>query len=300
MNRWPAPIVDADPRLIDAQQLGLRARTAVATIDKPVRLIEACRLAQASVRLEAVTVAGRPRRAMLLPAEPGFTIFLNPLLWGRNTARQWARRWARFVLAHELGHTFFYRPGRRPTRTRRANAAEESFCHRFATSLLVPATVAEATPLTPGGLLGLSDRYEVPLSTAALAMLRLRPDVSILWLRHQAHPRTGDRETMRVQWSAGTRFFARGESLKSPLATLAPGEHAISDEELYIASRRERLTLEAWRFKKGSMLAVLHHEEISPVRPAPAVQHRPPSGRQLSLLAMTSPAGGGVQLTMFE
>jgi hypothetical protein len=297
MSTWPPPIVDANPNLLDPRRVGLLARAAVASVDKPVRLNDACRLAQASVRVEEIRVSGRSRQAMLIPADPGFTILLNPLSRGRPSPRCWTR----FVLAHELGHTFFYRPGRRPTRVHRPGVAEESFCHRFAVSLLVPAVVAERTPLTPGGLLGLGDRYEVPLFVAAMAMLHRRSHTSILWLRHRPHPRTGDCETMRVQWSAGARFFARGESLKSRLATLEPGEHAVSDEELCIAGRRERLVVEAWHLKSGSMMAVLRHNATATgaAKPAPVAQQISRREARSLPFASTADVGGLEQLTIF-
>ena len=114
-------------------------------------------------------------------------------------------------------------------------------------------------PLTPQGLYALAGRYDVGVTTAAWAVVRSRPDISIVWLRHSPHPRTGDREAMRVQSAASTRFFARGESLKSPLAELAPGESARCEQELQIAGRSELVSAEAWRLRYGRMLLVLQH-----------------------------------------
>jgi hypothetical protein len=43
-----------------------------------------------------------------------------------------------FRLAHEVAHTFFYRPGRPPTRPAPPSPEEEAFCDLFADALLGP------------------------------------------------------------------------------------------------------------------------------------------------------------------
>ncbi len=61
---------------------------------------------------------------------------------------------------------------------------------------------------------------------------------------------------MRIEWSAGERFVARGESLKSSLATMPPRSHGEVVEDLRLAGRREPSAVAAWRFD-DSMLAVV-------------------------------------------
>jgi hypothetical protein len=68
---------------------------------------------------------------------------------------------------------------------------------------------------------------------------------------------------MRVEWGASDRFVARGESFKSALADLAPGESACSTELIRISGRAELVDIQAWRFS-SSMFAV--------VRPATATR----------------------------
>ena len=61
---------------------------------------------------------------------------------------------------------------------------------------------------------------------------------------------------MRVEWGASERFIARGESLKSELAKLAPGEHGESTEMLHLAGRQELVHIQAWRFASSMFLVV--------------------------------------------
>lgn len=275
MSAWPQPA--ASPRAIDPHVLATRVREFLAIGEDQVVLAAACRLARARVLTRRITIAGRRRLAMLVPVDDGFAILLDPQLRAEAAGEDYIRRRTRFALSHELGHTFFYEraPDGRPHRTVPPDAVEESFCHSFATALLIPVAAARATPVEPAGLFALANRYDTLLSTAAWAIARRHPEISILWLRYGGHPRTNDRYTMRVQWSAGGRFFPRGESLKSPLADLAPGEYAVCREPLNIGGRREVVDLRAWRLRR-SMLAVLRHAPRDETGPAFAP-------RQLSL-----------------
>lgn len=72
--------------------------------------------------------------------------------------------------------------------------------------------------------------------------------------------RSGWRQRSSLQWSAAQRFFPRANHSRVPLAKLEPGQHGVSSGELRIASRRERLRIEAWRFNSG-MLALLWREQ---------------------------------------
>lgn len=255
-------------RLRDAELLGARARAAIAPSDRPLALREACEAARVRVLSRALTIGRHRRTAMLVPTREGFNALVDSLVWQRASARPNGRRRLRFVLAHELGHTFFYRPGRPPTRNQRPDRLEERFCHRFATSLLVPLAAARRAPLDSQGLHGLAARFDVSLAVSAWAATRAHPDVSIVWLRHSPHPHRGGAETMRVQWAAGSRFIPRGESLKSDLASLAPGDTARTAERLRLGGRHHHVDLAAWRFA-SAMLLVMHHraEETSPHTP---------------------------------
>ena len=78
----------------------------------------------------------RPLRALeggveayTVPSEKcGFTFVVDPRVTDTATVE--------FRLAHEVGHTLFYRPGHPPTRSRPPSLAEEAFCDAFAAALL--------------------------------------------------------------------------------------------------------------------------------------------------------------------
>jgi hypothetical protein len=76
------------------------------------------------------------------------------------------------------------------------------------------------------------------------------------------------------------RFIASGESFKSCLADLAPGEHGRSVQQLRLGGRDGEVELAAWRFD-SAMLVVVHHLDGPPL---PQVQPMP-SSRQLALFA---------------
>jgi IrrE N-terminal-like domain len=222
MSAWPT--LDLAPRLSQADELASLARAAVVEEAHVLALREACVAARVRVLRRTLKVGERRHRAMLVPVIEGFHAIVDSLLWTRAASGDRGRRRLRFVLAHELAHTFFYRPGRPPSRTSSPDRFEEEFCHRFATLLLVPQNAARAAHVDPRGLHALAGHYDVSVRVAAWAIARTRPALSLLWLRRAPHPLRGDSEAMRVAWSASQRFIPPGESLKSDLADLAPGE----------------------------------------------------------------------------
>lgn len=229
---------------------------------------------------------GRDRHtAMLVPTRDGFTALVDSELWDRAMSGDAARKHLRFVLAHELAHTFFYQPGRPPSRASVPDSAEERFCDWFATLLLVPSDAAIRAPLDPGGLYALAARFDVSRRVAAWAITRARPGISILEFRRGEHPR-GGREAMRLQWGASPHFLARGESLKSPLADLAPGEQGCCSQRLRLGGRNHDVDLEAWR-QASSLLVFASHRRPrangSATHPPPAAHA--PASRALTLFA---------------
>lgn len=93
----------------------------------------------------SLAAAAGALEACLLPSGSGFHVVVDPAPTPRT---RWASRFEndsarlRFRLAHELGHTIFYRPGVPPTRVGRPTEDEELFCDRFGAALLIPPSAA--------------------------------------------------------------------------------------------------------------------------------------------------------------
>lgn len=271
MSGWPE-ISPLSPPLSQVDELAGIARHAAGADEGPLPLREACRAAMVTVEARPLTLGRERHTAMLVPTNKGFRATIDQTLWEQAKQVDWGRHRLRFVLAHELGHTLFYRAGSPPKRERPADREEERFCHHFANSLLVTSAAAREAALEPEGLFALAGRFDVSLQVAAWAIARARPSVTVLWLRSAPHPSRGGLETMRVEWGASSkRFIAVGESLKSPLAQLSPGEQDESTELLRLAGRRERTHIRAWRFS-SAMLAIVTPEEDEDAPSPPARQ----------------------------
>lgn len=240
-----------------AEEVAAAARKMASCPAGPLPLPKVCDAAMMRVLPGRLVVGERRHTAMLVPTADGFHALVDEALLRDSEEGPAGRRRLRFVLAHELGHTFFYRPGRPPTRRHPPDHQEEQFCQRFATALLVPPSAAGQASLTPDGLRALADDYDVPRQTAAWAIARARPDVSVLWLRPAPDPKRGEKETMRVQWGASVdRCIAENESFKSPLADLAPHEHSSSTELVRLAGWADWLRIDAWRFARSMLVVV--------------------------------------------
>lgn len=268
MSGWPHHACPDAVARSHVDDLAFAARQAVGLPEDRVALREACEAAAVRVLRRPLPVGSRCHTAMLVPASEGFHAVVDSALWQRAGEADAGRRRLRFVLAHELGHTFFYRPGRPPTRTRPVDRFEERFCHRFATAFLVPPAVAREATLDPAGLHWLAGRYDVSMRVAAWALARAHPAMAVLWLRRAPHPVNGGDQAMRVEWAACDRFIARGESFKSPLAGLPPGEHAESTERLLLSGRQELVHVQAWRFASW-MLALVQPATTTGTDPLP-------------------------------
>ncbi len=268
---WPVWQTGGAPALKGVDDLATVARNAVVEPDHPLPLRRACEAALVRVLKRPLSIGSRRHTAILMPVPEGFHAIVDSGIWLRAKSENAGRHRLRFVLSHELGHVFFYRPGRPPSRNLPPDRAEENFCHRFATSLLVPPVAALEATLDPRGLRSLAQRYDVSLRVAAWAIARARPTVKLLWLHPAAHPaRAGHAEAMRVQWGASESFVAPGESLKSPLADLAPGESGRAIERLRLAGREALVELDAWRFENSMLVIVKDHGDSAlPLRPPP-------------------------------
>src|SRR4051812_9688306 len=115
MSAWPATEA-ISPRSTHVDALASCARAAVAAQDRAVSIRTACESLLVRILRRPLTIGDRRHAAMLVPVPDGFHAIVDSEIWNRAANSVAARRRLRFVLAHELGHTFFYRPGRPPSR----------------------------------------------------------------------------------------------------------------------------------------------------------------------------------------
>lgn len=96
------------------------------------------------------------------------------------------RHRARFRVAHELGHTFFYKRGANttPRRSLFDSPEQEAFCDRFSRNLLAPPRHAARVRATARGVLEFQADCDVSLEVAARAVAEAQPHLRVsLWRR---------------------------------------------------------------------------------------------------------------------
>jgi hypothetical protein len=250
----------------------MEARRATGTQDGRLDLRRACDAATVQVLRQKLIVGNRRHTAMLVPSTNGFRVIIDPYVWQQSPNSDRTRQRVRYLVAHELGHTLFYQPGTPPKRAFPADADEERFCHRFAMSFLVPPSALEQTPLEGPTLFELTDRFDVTLRTAATSLALAHRDLTILWLVPGPHPHRGGELALRVQWGASNRYIAAGESFKSTLVELAPGEEATIHERLLLSGRTEEVTIRAWRYTNAMLAFVQASIPLS--SPPASAKHR--------------------------
>ena len=159
--------------------------------------------------------------AVLAPAgRDSFRCLVDPVLavaeqWqeageGPSRCRWLAETTIRFRVAHEIGHSIFFRPGRPPRRCRPNSPAEETFCDRFALGILsdVPLTSINAQA-TAAGIMALSTASGLTPLLAAAAMVHSGCLSAVL-----AGRRDGD--IMHIDWSSGLGFDTTGWKMPAP------------------------------------------------------------------------------------
>jgi IrrE N-terminal-like domain len=106
-----------------------------------------------------------------------------------------ARQRFRFRVAHEIGHTLFYEQpkSRTPRRVHPSSPAEEAFCDRFASALLLPDPVVRRCR-TAAQLVRIQRRYDVSLEVAARAWAEVDGRTAALF--HWAV-----KDWTRIQWT---------------------------------------------------------------------------------------------------
>ncbi|MCR9095059.1 MAG: ImmA/IrrE family metallo-endopeptidase [bacterium] len=113
----------------------------------------------------------------------------------------------RFSIAHELGHTFFFkRTPHGAKRVRARSRAEERFCDEFAGELLCPKS-AIPPQFGPNDCWRLSDHFGVTPSAVANQAIRAGrfPWHGIVGVAYRGKPQSEDKIAPRVVWAMAPR-----------------------------------------------------------------------------------------------
>ena len=209
---WPRVALTGIPSPTSVQRLAGQVRRAAVAGGESPRLGDLhalCRTGRFRVIERQMGGHSGGSEAVLLP-QPGnrFHIWVDPAPRGgwdriapslRNDLR---RHRLRFRVAHEIGHSLFYRrSGGEPCRILGDSAEQERFADDFARALLVPAGLASGVPPTPGGVLGLQVRCDVSLEVAVRGFAAVRSRASVL-LAYWAPTQELAPNSAVVQWAS--------------------------------------------------------------------------------------------------
>ena len=275
MSSWPDTEFASVPDRTAAERLALTVRAQClgdgASEDGWCDLRALCSAARASVRQRRLTKQGDGTDALLIPRANGsFTILVDPVPEA-STKPFWTtvRHRNRFRVAHELGHTFFYRrrPLEQPSRRLPPSQDEESFCDSFAAALLVPPARLISYEATPDSVFSISDEYEVSVEVAGRALAAANPGVSVMGLLWSPNPRTGE-FGLRIAWSASQSFIPKRARFRSTATeeVMAGASSAESSEELALRGLSGPHEVRAMRLPERRQVVVVAHPE-APTRP---------------------------------
>jgi hypothetical protein len=196
-----------------------------------------------------LAAAGGGCEALLIPvASNHFRIIVDPTPrsgWGQRHAEQKAvhRQRVRFRVAHELGHTLFYRrfPTQVPSRARERSQPEEDFCDRFARALLVPDSVLRDCR-EPEHLVDVQQAYDVSLEVALRGLAEvLKLDAALFFWNDRDHRPV-------VQWTNLPNQRRLGKWRRATRAALSDTRISLnvqSAKGLMLPRRRQALVLQS-------------------------------------------------------
>ncbi|MCP4383398.1 MAG: ImmA/IrrE family metallo-endopeptidase [Hyphomicrobiales bacterium] len=215
------------------------------------------------------------RDAYLLPrATDGFDVVIRE---GNERSKALARRRLRFALAHEIGHSFFFSRRTVPHgRSCEWTEAEEAFCNRFASELLIPGKEVRERPWSPATLRAVREEYDVSMQAAAHAVAAHLAGGVVLSLMQKDHPTKG--RALRIIWSAGAPFVPERARLGSEIAEVAwERGRATGTETLALGHLKGCLRVEAER-EHGSDQVLVMIRPRSPLEEAQLTLFAGPSG----------------------
>jgi hypothetical protein len=223
---WPSITLKSLPPLAVAEDLAACLRAAAGlSLAKRIEFDRLLSLGRFDLRRKSLGAIGGGIEATLTPQpENRFALSVDTEPRGGwdsvtpSLREDLARHRLRFRIAHEIGHSFFYdRVGQRPRRTLAASEAQERWCDRFASALLMPPSAVAQRRATPRSVLSLQTHYDVSLHVAVRAFARVHHDrfAALLVVRGRRPPH------VRVQWqkhhgAPAPRWWA-GERLQRAL-----------------------------------------------------------------------------------
>lgn len=199
------------PNLAEAAHLAATARRGAGQPREGlVDLPALCRKWRVSVQVTELSTANGGLEGLLMPLpNDRFGISVDPIPSGgwssgipQPLREDLLRHRVRFRIAHELGHTLFYkrRPNAPPKRRLFDSPQQEMFCDRFARDLLAPAHQAARVPATPDGVLKFQAMCDVSLEVAARAVAEAQSGSSIsIW-------RNNSSQELVLQWASNKQI----------------------------------------------------------------------------------------------
>jgi hypothetical protein len=243
--RWPSHQFATVPDRAAARQMAAQVRALVdqaGQTAKPLNLDTVAKLGRFRLIETDLRVDHGGYRGLLQAVLGGFRICVDARPRGctGTTAQETLRRRARFVIAHEIGHSFFF-DRRRPRPERLlpiGSVREEDFCNEFASALLVPPEVVETATATPSVVVSIAKEWDVSLEVAARAIADWHPRRPFIalgyWRRSPAE--------LEIQWAGGGNVASPRETAARLLGRRAkPGRNRSSI--VFLPTRRQAVAL---------------------------------------------------------
>ncbi len=263
MTAWPDRTLISVPPLREAEDLASELRRAFARgPDAEVArcdLKTMCAVGGFSVHVATISAPDRHEALLIPKSSEGFDVIVSPLAGDFPKDHPTVRHRLRFRIAHEIAHSFFYDRRHSPAKRMIAgSAAEEEFCDRFASALLVPQRFIQTVEPTAPNVLWLQRSFDVSAQVAGRALALARPEASVVGLLHRANPATNKEVGWRITWSAGSRFLPNHARISSEVVEQgAATGRAEGPQELNIGSAKGRFFVSAAMNKGARQLIVV-------------------------------------------
>lgn len=267
MNEWPQ--LAAVPSLLIATEIASEIRRYSLGLENaesnPCDINRLCQLGGFRVKRLSLVESPKDHQALLVPRiDGGFDILVDPSVahiggveTGASVSEIEFHRF-RYRIAHEIGHSFFFdRKSRPPIRLIESSKAEEEFCDRFASALLVPPNIVRNMPISAQTIFELRRRYNVSAEVAGRCFARVWPELTVIGLLWRKNPKNGV-GGMRVVWSAGPKFVPLRARLNSSVVDEAyQNSKSCGVERLGVGTLRGLFKVDAARPRRGNQVVAI-------------------------------------------